>query len=231
MLRVGEQIEDPQGISVTLRDNHAEHLVAVDDREDARGPGPTVRVAPVPQLRRTFPRDVVLAADARPQRISALVEPIEVHNRARERRRLQLAIAQRRRPCAKRLRNPAPPVRQQKLSRPRRVQPDVERPTFTSAASLASRSRARSTFRSTTYASCSTASRQASATLAERWRSANVARIEALEAQATDVARMLGLLHLLSEDCDCADLAQCATEWRERESADSERDPVGIIRR
>jgi len=67
--------------------------------------------------------------------------------------------------------------------------------------------------------------------LAERWRSANVARIEALEAQATDVARMLGLLHLLSEDCDCADLAQCATEWRERESADSERDPVGIIRR
>jgi len=67
--------------------------------------------------------------------------------------------------------------------------------------------------------------------LAERWRSANVARIEALEAQATDVARMLGLLHLLSEDCDCADLAQCATKWRERESADSERDPVGIIRR
>jgi DNA-binding transcriptional MerR regulator len=55
----------------------------------------------------------------------------------------------------------------------------------------------------------------------ERWRAANVARIEALEAQAANVARMLGLLRHLSEDCDCTDLAQCATAWTERETTAS----------
>jgi MerR family transcriptional regulator, redox-sensitive transcriptional activator SoxR len=51
----------------------------------------------------------------------------------------------------------------------------------------------------------------------ERWRAANVTQIEALEAQAADIERMLGLLRHLSEDCECADLAQCATAWIERD--------------
>lgn len=50
----------------------------------------------------------------------------------------------------------------------------------------------------------------------ERWREANCSRIEALEAQAADIERMLSLLRHLSEDCDCDDLAQCARHWLDR---------------
>lgn len=63
----------------------------------------------------------------------------------------------------------------------------------------------------------------------ERWRSANVARIASLEAQAANVERMLGLLRHLSEDCDCTDLPECATAWTERAADDGSPDPVGII--
>jgi DNA-binding transcriptional MerR regulator len=50
----------------------------------------------------------------------------------------------------------------------------------------------------------------------ERWRTANRTRIEALEAQAADIERMLGLLRHLAEDCECADLAACARVWLEQ---------------
>jgi len=50
----------------------------------------------------------------------------------------------------------------------------------------------------------------------ERWRSTNEARIAALEAQAADIERMLGLLRHLSEECECRDLTQCASAWVER---------------
>lgn len=47
----------------------------------------------------------------------------------------------------------------------------------------------------------------------KRWKRANESRIAALEAQAADIERMLGLLRHLSEDCDCPDLTQCANAW------------------
>lgn len=50
----------------------------------------------------------------------------------------------------------------------------------------------------------------------KRWKQANKGRIATLEAQAADIERMLGLLRHLSEDCDCPDLAQCASAWIDR---------------
>jgi len=49
-----------------------------------------------------------------------------------------------------------------------------------------------------------------------RWRAANRTRIAALEAQAADIERMLGLLRHLAEDCECGDLAACARVWTAR---------------
>jgi MerR family redox-sensitive transcriptional activator SoxR len=59
----------------------------------------------------------------------------------------------------------------------------------------------------------------ASTPASTRWQHANQARIAALEEQAADIKRMLGLLRHLSEDCDCPDLTQCASAWTDRESA------------
>ncbi len=50
----------------------------------------------------------------------------------------------------------------------------------------------------------------------KRWREANRVRIAALEAQTADIERMLGLLRHLSEDCDCAELSECARHWLDR---------------
>ncbi len=54
-----------------------------------------------------------------------------------------------------------------------------------------------------------------------RWRTANQQRIATLEAQAADIERMLGLLRHLAEDCDCPDLAQCASAWVTRTAAEA----------
>jgi len=53
----------------------------------------------------------------------------------------------------------------------------------------------------------------------ERWRVANETRIAALEAQAADIQRMLGILRHSSENCACTDLTECANAWADREAA------------
>ncbi|MBT5774794.1 MAG: MerR family transcriptional regulator [Dehalococcoidia bacterium] len=47
----------------------------------------------------------------------------------------------------------------------------------------------------------------------ERWRASTRSKIEELEAQATDIERMLGLLRHLETDCRCTDLGECAAGW------------------
>ena len=56
-----------------------------------------------------------------------------------------------------------------------------------------------------------------------RWRESNRTRIAALETQAADIERMLSMLRHLSEDCDCADLAQCARHWLDGRPRESQR--------